>query len=245
MVRRFLVTLVAALLCLPIAGAFGAGDARLRTDKERYRRKQPIEIVLRNTGNQAIRFQSPWRVVDHQGDTVARFFWSDGQRTLAPGARKRWIWDSTPNDCGSDGACTQVGGYVRAGRYTAVVRAAGTSLRARFYIGRYFTLGFRCGQDPDCQEGTFVVFVAKHRAMRRMAKEAKEEDKTLIVSGIVRGGKRYNRPWSYTMGPRSIVLGEVFTETCDASPQYVEENRQDWMGERWCPWSSYVKKVGR
>jgi hypothetical protein len=55
----------------------------------------------------------------------------------------------------------------------------------------------------------------------------------------------YNQPWSYKMGSRSIVLGEAFIEVCDASPTSVENHREDWLGKRWCPWSSYVKRAGR
>jgi hypothetical protein len=47
------------------------------------------------------------------------------------------------------------------------------------------------------------------------------------------------------MGPSSIVLGEVFVEVCDGDPNYVERHRREWLGERWCPWSSYVKREGR
>ena len=66
-----------------------------------------------------------------------------------------------------------------------------------------------------------------------------------IVSGIVRAKRPFNQPWSYTMGPQSIVLGQAFIEVCDASPTYVENHRADWLGQRWCPWSSYVKHAGR
>jgi hypothetical protein len=78
-----------------------------------------------------------------------------------------------------------------------------------------------------------------------MRREAAAEDKTLIVSGIVRDAARYNPDWSYTMGPGTIVLGEVFTEVCDANPNHVENNRRAWMGQRWCPWSSYVEREDR
>jgi hypothetical protein len=46
------------------------------------------------------------------------------------------------------------------------------------------------------------------------------------------------------MGPHSIVLGEVFVEVCDGSPFYVQRHRKEWLGERWCPWDSYVKRIG-
>ena len=78
-----------------------------------------------------------------------------------------------------------------------------------------------------------------------MNEEAAAEDKTMIVSGIVRRGQGYNPDWSYVMGPRSIVLGEVFIETCDQAPESVEEHRKEWLGRRWCPWNSYVARAGR
>ncbi|MFN2388618.1 MAG: hypothetical protein ABR575_03290 [Actinomycetota bacterium] len=61
----------------------------------------------------------------------------------------------------------------------------------------------------------------------------------------MRRGRPYNPAWSYTVGPSSIFVGEVFVEVCDASPEYVEENRREWLGEQWCPWSSNVQAVGR
>jgi hypothetical protein len=106
--------------------------------------------------------------------------------------------------------------------------------------GAFFTLGFRgSGQ-------TFVVLVRERQAIRGLRADlSKPRRERRIVSGIVRRGRPYNQPWSYAMGPRSIVLGQVFIEVCDASPTYVESRRADWLGRRWCPWSSYVKRAGR
>jgi hypothetical protein len=78
-----------------------------------------------------------------------------------------------------------------------------------------------------------------------METEAAAEEKTLIVSGVVRRPQRYNPDWRFAMRSGSIVLGEVFIEVCDGSPKYVQRHRSEWLGERWCPWSSYVEKVGR
>jgi hypothetical protein len=106
--------------------------------------------------------------------------------------------------------------------------------------GRFFTLGFR-GSDQ-----TFVILVREQKAIRALRADlSKPVSERRIVSGIVRAKRPFNRPWSYTMGPRSIVLGQVFIEVCDASPAYVESNRAEWLGHRWCPWSSYVKHAGR
>jgi hypothetical protein len=37
----------------------------------------------------------------------------------------------------------------------------------------------------------------------------------------------------------------VAIEVCDGNPRYVQRHRDEWRGETWCPWSSYVEKVGR
>jgi hypothetical protein len=106
--------------------------------------------------------------------------------------------------------------------------------------GAFFTLGFK-GSDR-----TFVILAREQKAIRELRADlSKPRNGRRIVSGIVRTGKPYNQPWSYTMGSRSIVLGQVFTEVCDASPTYVQNHRADWLGRRWCPWSSYVKRAGR
>ena len=67
------------------------------------------------------------------------------------------------------------------------------------------------------------------------------------MSGIVRQRDRdYNPDWSYSMGHGSIVLGDVFVEVCDAqSPGTSRTIAAQWMGDRWCPWSSYVASEGR
>ena len=82
--------------------------------------------------------------------------------------------------------------------------------------GAFFTLGFK-GSDR-----TFVLLAQEQKAIRELRADlSKPRSERRIVSGIVRTGKPYNQPWSYTMGSRSIVLGQVFTEVCDASPTYV------------------------
>jgi hypothetical protein len=106
--------------------------------------------------------------------------------------------------------------------------------------GKFFTLGFK-GRDA-----TFVILAREQRVIHALRADlAKPRRERRIVSGIVRPRRGYNRPWSYTMGSRSIIVAEVFVEVCDASPAYVENHREDWLGKRWCPWSSYVKRAGR
>lgn len=241
-----------SLLALAVAVVFGfvpaAADNRpeLRTERQRYRPRQMVVIRLTNDTGREISFKSPWRIRDrHSGDVVSRYYWTPGERSFEPGDRRVWEWSQDPNQYSTE-AKTQVGGHVGPGSYIAEVDIADYTLRRAFKIGRYFTLGFRCGDTADCDPpNPFVVFVTKDKAIKRMKQEAESEDKTLIVSGIVSRKVRYNPHWSYSMGSQSIVLGEVFTEVCDAHPEYVEDHKKQWTGERWCPWSSFVKNMGR
>ncbi len=74
--------------------------------------------------------------------------------------------------------------------------------------------------------------------------QAAAEEKTKHATGTVAGRRSYNPDWSYTLRPGTLALAEVSIEVCDGNPRYVEKHRKDWMGEQWCPWSSYVKREG-
>lgn len=199
-------------------------------------------IRLVNDGDGAIRLSDPWIIEDRSsGQQLSEFWFSEDEALLEPGEEVLWEWNQ---DTACYGACVNVreGDPVGPGAYqVSVTRADGTFTFSRsFRIGRYFTLGF-----DSRPRARFVVYVAEPNEVSQMEAEVQAEDKTLIVSGIVRGSKRYNSDWNFTMGPRSIELGEVFVEVCDGSPYYVQRHRKKWLGERWCPWSSYVEKVGR
>lgn len=235
-------TAALALLSLPTAAPGNAGERVFEFHLKRHHRPgAPVIAVLQNVSDERQRIDTPWTVTRAKnGEVVAQNHWSKGERWLAPGETAIWEWDqregsysSEPSPPGGEEERVPPGGYVL---------TAGEDeprLARRFHIGRFFTLGFE-GRDD-----TFTVFVNERKPIRLMKAEAEAEDKTLIVSGIVREEARYNRGWSYTMGPGSIVLGEVFIEVCDASPRYVERHKKQWLGERWCPWSSYVAKIGR
>lgn len=237
-------SLLCALLFIAAAtpvAAVAPNDPELTTDKKRYRSERPVTITLKNQAEYELSFETPWRIENSKGETVSRFHWSEGESPLGPGQSLSWVWDQSPNDCGSDGACTKVGGYVSPGTYTAKVETQDGTAEARFHIGEYFTVGFE--SRPKLR---FGVFVARADAIEQMRAEAAATDKTLIVSGKVRARKApYNPDWRFIMDPKTIVLGEMFIEVCDGSPWYVQRNLDEWRGERWCPWSSYVMKQGR
>lgn len=228
-----------AFTSLPVASP--AGEAVFQVHLKRHHRPgAPVIAVLQNLSDERQRMESPWTITRAKsGEVVAQYHWTKGERWLAPGETAIWEWDQREGAYSTEPSPPDDEARVGPGGYVLTIDEDNPRLTRRFQIGRYFTLGF------DQRDDEFVVFVNERKPIRLMKAEAKAEDKTLIVSGIVRGEARYNRDWSYTMGPGSIVLGEVFIEVCDADPNYVERHKKKWLGERWCPWGSYVLKTGR
>lgn len=231
----------AALVAVAAPVSSGAGERVFELHlKRQHRPGAPVIAVLQNVSDERQRIERTWTITRAKsGEVVARNHWSKNERWLAPGETAVWEWDQREGSYSSEPSPPDEGDRVGPGGYVLTVDEDDARLVRRFQIGRFFTLGFE-GRDD-----TFVVFVNERRPIKRMRAEAEAEDKTLIVSGIVRDGARYNRDWSYTMGPGSIVLGEVFIEVCDGAPRYVEKHKDEWLGERWCPWSSYVAETGR
>ena len=236
----------AALAGLLIAGFAAPVSGRTSgvvfgADRDEYEIGEPVTIRLVNNSGAAIRMSKRWRIGPWRTDQeLASYHWSEAERTVAPGEIREWTWDQLGPRCYGECQNVWAGEQVDAGRYALVAFINGRRVQDTFDIGAYFTLGFEGNEGAS-----FVVFVAKQPEIDQMNEEAQKEDKTLIVSGKIWRGKPYNPTWSYIMGPRSIVLGEVFIEVCDAAPEYVEAHRDEWLGQRWCPWNSYVARAGR
>ena len=211
------------------------------TNAKRYEIGKPILIRYINRTDHPVRMSKTWRIGEWQTDNQLAFYqWPDAERTVAPGDERVWVWHQLGPACYGECQNVSPGEQVSAGRYAVFASFDRKQFHDIFMIGSYFTLGFREREDVS-----FVVYVARQDDIDEMNAEAQAEDKTKIVSGKVRRGERYNPDWSYVMGPRSIVLGEVFRETCDQAPESVEEHRKVWLGQRWCPWNSYVARAGR
>lgn len=242
--KRILILLTSFALLIPHGAVASGGGVEQTTSHHRNVVGKVVGITLQNYEQSAVTLDGAWTITDvRTGKQVSHYDFAEDQRELGPGEAIEWEWMQ-------DDACYGICRNVRAGEpvgpgiYEASVETSlGTSTR-RFHVGRYFTVGFRCG-DTDCGWDDFVVYVNTPDEVAQMETEASSSDKTLIVSGIVRSRKPYNRNWRFSMAPGSIVLGEVFIEVCDANPRYVQRHRSEWFGERWCPWSSYVEKVGR
>jgi hypothetical protein len=228
---------------LTAVAAAGPRGPDLSTDRDRYLEGQPVRLTLRNPSNEQLRFASPWRIREiRSGDVVARLFFRRGDRTLGPGERRVWRWDQIRGAFRHAVAPTASARLVDPGGFTALAKTSAGRLLDRFQIGQYFTLGFR-----HLEEAEFTLFATDPKPIGQMEAQAKlpRPVRDLRVSGVVQEAGRYNPGWSYTMGPGSIMLGKTFIELCDASPDYVEEHLDSWIGQRWCPWSSYVKRAGR
>ncbi|HEV2756735.1 MAG TPA: hypothetical protein VG318_13275 [Actinomycetota bacterium] len=239
--RRLATALVPALLTLGLAAPTTAAGKTFELHlKSHHRPGAPVIIVLQNLSDEAQRFGSPWTITRAKSDeVVAQFHWSRAEQRLAPGETAIWEWDQREGPHNTEPAPPEEGALAGPGGYAVAIETPERTITRRFQIGRFFTLGF------EGRDASFVVFVNERKPIKLMRAEANAEDKTLIVSGKIRGERRYNRDWSYSMGPGSIVLGEVFIEVCDGSPRYVERHKKDWLGKRWCPWSSYVAAAGR
>lgn len=226
-----------------VAGAVpsSAGTASFGTNKKRYEIGEAITIRYVNRTDHDVRMSRKWRIGEWRTDNEVAFYqWPEAERTVAPGDERVWTWHQLGPAC--YGECQNVweGEQVSAGRYAVIASFDRKQSHDTFLIGSYFTVGFEGNEDAS-----FVVYAARQDDIDQMNAEAAAKDKTKIVSGIVRPRARYNPDWSYVMGPGSIVLGEVFIETCDQAPESVEENRKEWLGQQWCPWNSYVARAGR
>jgi hypothetical protein len=207
----------------------------------RYQIGEAITIRFENNTDHDVQMGKIWRIGAWQTDQeVASYYWPDSERTVAPGEEREWTWHQLGPACYGECQNVHPGEQVDAGKYVVLAPIGGRQRQDTFLIGSYFTLGFR-----EREHLSFVVYVAKQHEIEEMAREAESEEKRLIVGGIVRRGRApYNADWTYTMRPRSIELGEVWVEVCDGSPRYVQRHLNDWVGEMWCPWSSYVAKAG-
>ncbi len=220
--------LCAALLALPVTATGAAEDVSFGAVRNRFLDSENAIIALENGSDRRIELFGGAIREAGSGDLMVRL--RPESRFLPSGARHEWTWVHEGN----------------AGNFRATFKTSAGTFKDTFEIGAFFTLAFRC-DDPDCEPvDPYVIFVRKEKPIRQLRTDlGRDEDQRRIVSGIVRDRAPYNSSWSYTMGPRSIVLGDVFIEVCDAHPNYVENHRRRWMGERWCPWSSFVASEGR
>ena len=232
--------LLALTLSASLSVASAHGDPNFTVGHGRYVPGELVEIRLTNDGDTTVSMGEIWTIEQVGGDGSTFYQWPAEELELAPGEERVWMWDQLINNCYGECVNVREGDPAPAGQYEVTVAADGYEHKIVFRLGQYFTIGFE-----GRPQAKFVVFVTTQPEVDQMTAEAAAEDKTLLINGIVRGRKAYNPDWDISMGSNSIELGEVAIEVCDGSPYYVNRHRRQWKGERWCPWSSYVERVGR
>ena len=204
------------------AGGAGGGKVMFGASQERFLETDNVDIKLANNTDHRIELTGGAIYSVRSDERLVAL--RPQRRYLAPNEVHEWTWITED----------------RVGRFVARFETSEGRVVDHFDKGAYFTLGF------DESDDTFVIWVRERKPIAQLRNDLdKAEGDRRIVSGIVSRETPYNRQWSYSMGPGSIVLGDVFIEVCDASPSYVENHRRAWMGDRWCPWSSYVSSESR
>lgn len=109
---------------------------------------------------------------------------------------------------------------------------------------RQFMFGMR--GLPDA-EGQFVAITSDASVLAKLESELARPaaQRTLHITGpIARGGGGYNLSWSWSFVPDQWDMVELSVETCDGTPQMVEDNLDHWLKDIgvFCPWASYVQR---
>ena len=228
-------------LVAPAVSAPESGP-RFYTNDFRYAEGGTIAIKLRHDNHYKVATHAEtWDITNlDTGELVAQYYWPEDERQMAPHQYKTWVWDQR-HAC--YGACQNVwaGDPARPGRYEVATTVDGERVSREFSIGQYFHVAFEGRPNAD-----FVLYSNEAETVEQLRAELdRPQEERQIVAGVVRQRKPfYNPNWSYVFGERTIFLGEVFVEVCDASPYYVERHLRDWRGQQWCPWSSFIASEG-
>jgi hypothetical protein len=101
---------------------------------------------------------------------------------------------------------------------------------------------FRCYQENVHR--TFVIELHDEAKIKQARAYAEGRDDSKSIAGtVVKAPRRYNRPWSWHLDPKTIEFVTNSTEVCDASVIDVERHLNEIGGDflpraHWCPWRS-------
>ncbi len=127
-----------------------------------------------------------------------------------------------------------------------------TSIRVSAFLGFAALCVVGCPTPEDCAERTGGALVTIHfeyssvsvwmtnDAFIDQALELEANDETQIPNFLeVLEGEDCDTQWSWHVDPENAEWADVTTEVCDAAPDFIEENLEDWLEApgNWCPWS--------
>jgi hypothetical protein len=94
----------------------------------------------------------------------------------------------------------------------------------------------------------FRVWVTTPRTIWDLRELAAGRSLANIPAGSVRRGPGragHNRPFSWHLDPADTVQGEMAIEVCDATPSYLEDNREEFVEvvRTYCPWGARLVEL--
>ena len=104
--------------------------------------------------------------------------------------------------------------------------------------------------------GTFVVLVGGEQfrvrindalfATRARRMMSGQEAQKVINGTVVRGDGGFNTGYGWHLNPVTLQFTEATDETCNRLPSVVQANIDDWVGDKYCPWTGrFLSEVGR
>lgn len=89
----------------------------------------------------------------------------------------------------------------------------------------------------------FKVWTTNPQTIRQLIDlEAGKSTSSIPNGKILRGAgvANYNAPWFWHLDPQDTEMADMTTEVCDAEPNYVQENIDEFVNVvgRYCPWDA-------
>lgn len=87
---------------------------------------------------------------------------------------------------------------------------------------------------------TFVMRTTDSGTARRAFDNLNGRNRMFPIGPLREGNGGFNAPWSWHVDPDRVRMTETAIEACDATPSYVEANRNAFMRVGFCPWAGRV-----
>src|SRR5215510_1168599 len=113
--------------------------------------------------------------------------------------------------------------------------------------GRRVPVRFEFAQGSDTNSARFLAATSDPAVIAQAREELAKPpgSRGLHIHGLIAAGDGgYNKPWHWHFVEDQWHLAPVSIEVCDATPDYVEANLQEWLSrvKQYCPWASIVHR---